>query len=150
MRRLAILAGLSACLFVWTASAARAADEVVMLSIKDAMAHSDARGKLDGSVQFYFGKQPAPKVLQSHGLFVSNPKTNAFAKSEGSACNWVFLSALVSLQDRAKSVGANAVINIQSYYKKHEVTSDTQFECHKGLLMAGVALRGEVVRVAGK
>lgn len=66
----------------------------------------------------------------------------------GAACNWAFLSALISLQDRAKSVEANAVVNIASYYKKVEVRHETMYECHKGGLMAGVALKGDVVRVA--
>jgi len=124
------------------------AEEVVMMSVQDALDSGRAEGKLDGSVKFYFGHQPTPKVLQRNGIFVANPKTNAFAKSEGNACTWAFLSALISLQNRAESVGANAVINIESYYKKHQVVSDTQYECHKGFLMAGVALRGEVVKVA--
>jgi hypothetical protein len=148
MRRLCILS--LACSILLSSGVARAADDIVMLSIQDALAAPQARGKLDGSVKFYFGKQPAPKAIMSHGEFIANPKTNAFAKSEGSACNWVFLSAMISLQDRAKSVGANAVTNIQSYYKKHEVSSETQFECHKGFIMAGVALRGDVVRIAAR
>lgn len=43
---------------------------------------------------------------------------------------------------------ANAVVNIASYYKKVEVRHETMYECHKGGLMAGVALKGDVVRVA--
>jgi hypothetical protein len=137
-------------LLMLTSPPVRAADDIVMLSIADAMNLPAAKEKLDGSVKFYFGHQPAPKITQKHGNFIANPKTNAFGKSEGKACDWAFLSALISLQDRAKSVGANAVVNIQSYYKKHEVTSETQFECHKGFLIAGVALRGDVVRTAGR
>ena len=41
--------------------------------------------------------------------------------------------------------GGNAVINIRSFYKKNEMSSETKFECHVGLLMAGVALKGTVV-----
>jgi uncharacterized protein YbjQ (UPF0145 family) len=54
------------------------------------------------------------------------------------------------LQERAQKVGGDAVIHIQSFYKKHEVSSETQFDCHKGMWMAGVALRGEVVRTAAR
>ena len=139
---LVLLSAFGLCL----SATARAADTVVMLSIQDGMAQHG--GKLDGSVKFYFGRSAAPKILQRHGNFVTNKKTNAFGKSEGAACNWAFLSALISLQDRAKSVGANAVVNIASYYKKVEVWNDAMYECHKGGLIAGVALKGDVVRVA--
>ncbi len=40
------------------------------------------------------------------------------------------------------------MININSYYKKNEVTIDKTVECHSGLLMDGVALKGEFVKTA--
>lgn len=125
-----------------------AADEVVMLPIANAVNMPEAQQKLGNSIKFYFGTQPATRITQTFGTFVANPKTNAFAKTEGGACERAFLSALLSLQERAESVGANAVINIASYYRKHEVPSQTDFECHKGVFVAGVALRGDVVRLA--
>jgi uncharacterized protein YbjQ (UPF0145 family) len=139
-------------LFVLLAAAAPsfAADEVVMLPIADAMNMPEAQQKLGDSIKFYFGTQPATRITQNFGNFVANPKTNAFAKTEGKACEWAFLSALISLRDRAMSVGANAVVNIESYYRKHEVSSQTEFECHKGFLIAGVALRGDVVRTGDR
>jgi hypothetical protein len=45
-------------------------------------------------------------------------------------------------------VGANAVVNVESFYRKHAVPSKTEYECHKGFLIAGVALRGDVVQLA--
>ena len=127
-----------------------AADDVVMLPIANAISMPEAQQKLGNSTKFYFATQPATRVIQTFGKFVANPKTNAFAKTEGTACDWVFLSALISLRDQAQSVGANAVINIESYYNKREVPSQTEFECHKGFLMAGVALRGDAVRLADR
>jgi uncharacterized protein YbjQ (UPF0145 family) len=129
-------------------SPAFARDDVLMLPIANAMATPQAQQKLGNSVKFFFGTHPATRITQSFGNFVANPKTNAFAKSEATACEWVFLSALISLQERAASVGANAVVNIESFYQKHEVSSQTEYECHKGFLMAGVALRGDLVRLA--
>jgi uncharacterized protein YbjQ (UPF0145 family) len=137
---------MSALLLV--ASPAFARDDVVMLPVADAMNTPMAQQKLGDTVKFYFGTQPATRITQGFGKFVANPKTNAFAKTEKSACEWVFLSALISLKERAESLGANAVVNVESYYKKREVVSETQYECHKGFLMAGVALRGDVVRLA--
>ena len=140
------LAGL---LLLAVASPSFARDDVVMLPIGAAMTTPEAQQKLGTSIKFYFGTRPTTPITAEFGRFVANPKTNAFAKSEGRVCDRVFLSALLSLQEHAESVGANAVINITSYYKKHEVASPTDYECHKGFLVAGVALRGDVVRLAG-
>ena len=55
------------------------------------------------------------------------------------------LSALISLQDRIKAEGGNAVVNIESFYDRQPMASNTEYECHAGAIMAGVALRGDVV-----
>lgn len=130
--------------------AAHARDTQHMLPIASALQVSDAQEKLDGSIKFFFGKQKTPKVLTRLGSDFSNRKTNAFGKSDEVACNWAFLSALVALEKRAKELGANAVVNIVSYYKKNEVSSPTEFECHAGGIMAGVALKGEFVKIGAK
>ena len=71
-----------------------------------------------------------------------------FGKSDEKACNWAFLSAMVALQKRAQQLGANAVVNIVSYYKKEVMSSASQFECHAGALIAGVALKGDFVKIS--
>ena len=129
---------------------ALAADEVVMMPLSNALSMPESQQKPDGAVKFYFATRPTARIIRSFGPFVVNPKTNAFAKGTGTACEWVFLSALRSLQEQAESVGANAVVDIVSYYKKHIVSSQTAYECHKGFLIAGVALRGELVRLADR
>jgi uncharacterized protein YbjQ (UPF0145 family) len=129
---------------------AHARDTKHMLPIAQAMEVKDAQEKLDGSVKFYFGDQKTPKILAKLGSDVSNRKTNAFGKSDEVACNWAFLSGLVALENKAKSLGANAVVNIKSYYKKNEVSSATEFECHAGGVMAGVALKGDFVKINDK
>ena len=108
----------------------------------------DAQNKLDGSVKFFFGNQETPKILTKLSTDVTNQKTNAVGKSDERACNWVFLSAMIQLEKRAKQLGANAVVNIVSYYQKNVMSSPTEFECHAGAIMAGVALRGEFVKIA--
>lgn len=126
---------------------ALARDTQLMLSIEEAMSTPEAREKLRGDIRFYFADQPHPPVRERLGQGVSNKKTNALNKSDKQACEWVFLSALISLEARARELGANAVINIQSYYRKNPVTSPTQYECHAGAVVAGVALKGEFVRL---
>jgi uncharacterized protein YbjQ (UPF0145 family) len=119
-----------------------------ILPIAAAMATKDAEEKLDGSVKFFFGKQEHPKVMTKLGTDVSNRKTNSFGKSDEKACNWAFLSAMIALEKRAKQLGANALVNVVSYYQRVEMSSTTEFECHAGALIAGVALKGDFVKIA--
>ena len=114
----------------------------------DAALHSkDADTKVDPSIKLYFADQAHPKVLETYGSGVANEKTNMFDKTDLSACNWVFLSSIISLQTQARERGANAVINIVSYYKKNTMSSSTLFECHNGFYATGVALKGDFVKV---
>jgi len=130
---------------VWPA---QARDTKYLLPIAAALEVQDAKNRLDGSVKFYFGNQETPKVLAKLSTDVTNLNTNAVGKSDEKACNWVFLSAMIQLEKRAKQLGANAVINIVSYYRKEVMSSPTEFECHAGAMIAGVALRGEFVKIA--
>ena len=127
---------------------AHARDAKLMFPIAPALEAKDAKEKLDGSVKFYFGNQETPKILTKLGTDVTNQKTNSVGKSDERACNWVFLSAMIQLDKRAKQLGANAVVNIVSYYQKNVTSSATEFECHAGNIVAGVALRGEFVKIA--
>ena len=129
-------------------SVAHARDDLVRFSIEEAMTSSDAEAKLGAGIEFFFGDQKHPKVATKIGTYTSNKKTNAFGKSDRRACSWAFLSAMVSLQDRALAEGGDAVVNIRSYYKKHDFSSATEFECGAGAVVAGVTLVGEVVKLA--
>lgn len=126
---------------------AAASDSIYSLSIADALASDEAKEKLDPSVHFYFGDTAHPAVQQSFGDYVSNRKTNSFLKGDQGVCTHVFLSTLIEFQKRAQSMGANAVINIHSYYKKVETSDNAQIPCHVGGLMAGIAIKGEVVKL---
>jgi uncharacterized protein YbjQ (UPF0145 family) len=132
---------------VGAAAAAQARDTKLMLPLSAAMSDNDAQNRLGDSVKFYFGKQQAPAVLERLGTDQTSQKTNSFGKTPERSCNWAFLSAMLRLQQRARELGANAVINIVSNYKNVENSSETQFECHDGALMSGVALKGEFVKL---
>jgi uncharacterized protein YbjQ (UPF0145 family) len=112
---------------------------------KNAMSTDEAKSKLSQGIKFFFGKQKSPSVRREIGTFVANRKTNASNKSDERACQWAFLSAMISLQQRAVREGGNAVIKIHSYYKKNTDIDSTKFECGAGTFVAGVALRGTVV-----
>jgi len=126
-------------------SQAHSRDDKLMMSIQDTLASDDFKARLDPNIQLFFADQTHNKVTRSFGTFPTNKKTNSFGKSAEKACRWVFLSTLLSLQERARSEGGNAVINIANYYKKDLNPSQTEFECHDGALLNGVALIGEIV-----
>lgn len=126
----------------------RAADDVFLMPVKPALEAPDAKQKLDGSVSFYFGDTAHPPILENYGEVVSNKRTNAFAKSDAMTCQRVVLSNFIDLQARAKALGGNAVVNITSYFRRNEVKDNDRYECHVGFLMSGVALKGEVVKLA--
>jgi len=127
------------------APAAQARDNVLHLPIKDVLENPEYKGRLGSDVALYFGSQGA--AGQSVGEYVTNKKTNAFGKSDDKSCQWAMLSALLELVERARKESANAVVNITSYYKRVEFASDTEYECHAGGVIAGVALKGKVVKL---
>lgn len=129
---------------------AQARDTKMMQPIAAAMAANDAQARLGDSVKYYFGDQATPKVIERLAVDQTSQKTNSVGKSPEQSCNWAFLSAMLQLQKRAQALGANAVVNIVSNYKNVPMSSATEFECHDGAIMSGVALKGEFVRIEAK
>lgn len=129
------------------AAPAAARDTRYEMNIADVQSDPRYAEAVPAGVKFYFADQPAP-AGQNLGEFVTNRKTNSFGKQDEEACTWGMLSALKELGERAIAEGGNAVINIVSYYKKKPFLSTTLYECHAGAFVAGVALKGTVVKVA--
>ncbi|GAB5450903.1 MAG: hypothetical protein Hals2KO_12310 [Halioglobus sp.] len=117
-----------------------ARDDKNMYSIQEAMTTSAATEKLNKGYTFKFGSQSHGSIAQKHGEFMSNKKTNAFNKTDKEACQWAFLSAMLSFQDRITSTGGNAVVNIRSYYRKNEISSATEFEARLWLVSPSSAM----------
>jgi hypothetical protein len=127
------------------ATIADARDDRLRLPLADVLNSPDARSKLDPGVQLYFGRQPYAAPVRRLSVTTANKKTNFFNKTDQEGCNWVFLSAVRSLQEYAHKMGGNAVVGIVSMYKNQEFVSETHYECGAGNVVGGVALRGEVV-----
>lgn len=145
MRRTLMIA--SATLLLAVTATASTRDTRVEQSLQELVSSQAARDAgIDGSVRFYLAGQPV-SVQQRLGEDVTNRKTNAANKSDAEACRWVALSALRALQDGARSRGANAVVDIVSYYKKNEFRSASNYECWAGTFVAGVALKGTYAKV---
>lgn len=125
-----------------------ARDTVLHIPFADVLAMPEAQDKLDPNMKFFLAGQATPKVIKRFSIDVSNPKTNGVGKTDEFGCKWAALSALINLQSSAKREGANAVIDIVSYYKKAEYRSATDFECHAGSIIIGVALRGTYAQIA--
>jgi uncharacterized protein YbjQ (UPF0145 family) len=142
--RIATLCAIAALCWV---PAGLARDQVQDFPLNKALSSSDAKAKLGDSIKFAFGSASIGTVAKNHGEFRTNKKTNAFGKSDEKACNWAFLSAMITLKDRAVTEGGNAVINIRSNYKNNPTSSETTFQCGAGNVVAGVALIGDVVTI---
>jgi len=125
-----------------------ARDDVGSYSIQDAINLEQAKSSLGDQIKFFFGDQSAGEIEKNWGVFRTNKKTNAFGKSDLAVCQWAFLSAMISLRDRAIKEGGNAVINIKSNYKSNLTSSNETFQCGAGGFVAGVALVGDVVKIA--
>ena len=139
---------LSTLLLATSPSSAR--NDVVMLPITTVVSTPEAQQRLGDSIKFYFGTQAAPHVAQSFGSYTAHGKASESGKTEIASCEQAALSTLVQMREHATSLGANGVVGIVSDYHRHEVSSPTDIECHLGSHSAGVVLRGDVVRFAGR
>ena len=143
MPRTLILAALLAALAL--AAPAGARNDRLRFPIADALGTASAKEKLDPAIRLYFGSQKHAKPIHAYGKDATNKKANAFGRDDKTACEAVFLSAVLQLQKRARQLGANAVVNITSVYRNEELASETEFECSAGNVVAGAVLRAEFV-----
>ena len=128
--------------------AAQARNTRYYLKIEDVKRDPRYQDSVPTDVAFYFADQAHPAIVANFGDAVTNRKGNSFGRPDEEACRWTMMSALKTLHDRAIEEGGNAVIGIVSYYQKNTYSSATDYECHAGGFVAGVALKGTVVKLA--
>lgn len=114
------------------------------LSVSDAAKSVLGEEKLL-KVPFYMANQKHPAIKKDLGVFKSNKRTNALNKSDEEACKIAFLSAIISLQERAQRMGADGVVDIKSITKHKKLVSASKYRCAAGDLMANVVLTGRLV-----
>jgi hypothetical protein len=130
------------------AASAQARNVMLILPIATALEAKDIPDRPTGAVKFFFAEQATPPIQTRLGSYVATPRTGAAGKSDVQACNEALLWTLLALEKRAQQAGANAVVNIVSFYQKKEMSSVSQFECHVGNVIVGVAMKGELVKLA--
>jgi len=126
MRTVAMTGALIFSILVATHAYSR--DDKYVLPIKAALDSAEPRQKPDGSVKFFFGKESTPAIASRLGSVKPHGKARTRRSDDIEACNVAFLAALIDFEQRAKKAGANAVVNIVSYYKNVEMASATEFE----------------------
>ena len=121
---------------------AMAADEVVKFKIEGGIAtgKASARDQIKDDIALYFGKQKTPPVVKK--IWEGDSSQTSSRRSQQERCETAFASAIIRLQNRARQEGGNAIINITSGSGE---SSETEFTCTSGRMMARVRLHGTVV-----
>ena len=121
---------------------AMAADEVMKFKIEGGIATGKAstRDQIKDDIKLYFGKQKTPPVVKK--IWEGDSSQTSSRRSQQERCETAFASAIIRLQNRARTEGGNAVINITSGSGE---SSETEFTCTSGRMMARVRLHGTVV-----
>ena len=142
MKTKVIFAALAAALLSGTV---QARNDVLTLPLDKIIGTEKAKQALH-DVPVYFAGQQHAAITSTWGEVSTSRKTNAVGKSDEEACQWALLSALKVLQENAQKRGFDAVVNVRSNYQNKEFSSATEFQCGSGAIMAGVALKGDIVK----
>ncbi|WP_158592282.1 hypothetical protein [Noviherbaspirillum sedimenti] len=130
---------------------AQARNVKYMVSIPNTLESEQVKAKLDGSVKLFFGPQAYANDSRTIASMNAHGKMSIEFKADIASCQASFADALGTLQNNAKAAGADAVVNIVSYFKNGPVMSSaTEFECRAGSNFSHVMLKGELVKLSGK
>jgi hypothetical protein len=124
-----------------------AKERTLMMSIDKAVHSLEYREKVHTDVKFHFGHPAKAPGGASFGYGTADLKTNILDKTDEQACQRVFLSCLIELAKQADTLQTDAIIGISSVYGGKVKSSDSLYECHLGSVAAGVALRGNFIKV---
>jgi uncharacterized protein YbjQ (UPF0145 family) len=142
---LTVLALAVPALLIATPAAAQRQDAVNVFPVAAAVSRPEFTSQANG-IRFYFAGERHPGIVRR---VQNNATTSQRARKSGrtadEACQWAMMNALLRLRDAAVNSGANAVINIRSNWDNHEWASGTEYQCAVGRMMAGVALKGDIV-----
>lgn len=130
---------------VYAVPTVQARDVVLSLPYRDVLSLPDANDRLDPSIRLFFGDQRYPEATSQRGDYFVDRSANSIIRTEIGACRSIALDNLVTLQERARAVGANAVVNIASDIKQQTNRNADNYTCRGGNFSANVALKGTMV-----
>jgi len=98
-------------------------------------------------VPFYMKGERHPKVAKSLSEMTSQRTASGAFRGDEVSCQSAFLSALKTLQERARQSGANAIIDVVSITKGEQTESASDFRCIAGAVVVHVGLKGKLVEL---
>ena len=121
---------------------------VVMVDPLEAL--EEIKSELGQDVTFYFtGATLPPGTMQRDEVVVDISTRQGEAARQAESCRRVFLTIMKDLQARARKAGANAVVNLVSFYGKRVNADPIKLECHRGReVRARIALRGNFAQLS--
>ena len=120
-------------------------DKVYDQDLARALNDPEVMAQVGSDVKFYFGSTP-DGVVQTLGRSRSHKKSRASRGVEG-ACSRAFGNTLAAMAKQARGKGANAIVNIRSFWAGYPTSSTTSYKCGMGSSTSGVALVGELAVV---
>jgi hypothetical protein len=149
--KLTATTGLLALCAISIASPAEARNVKYTLPIAATLQSAAARAGfgVDPSIKLYFGSQKAPENVQALGSASATGKVRIIKKEDLPSCQASFVQALQQLQKNAKSINANAIVNLVSYYQNEApLSSEKEFDCWAGSFSTILMLKGDFVKVS--
>lgn len=125
---------------------ALARNDAVTVKLSEVLEMPEAQGKLDGSVHYFTKGEATPKVEKTLRAASTRRSTNGIGKADDFGCRWAVLAGLMAFEKEARSLGANAVIEIES---GEGGAGPGEIQCNAGNLVIRTSLRG-VYAVVGK
>lgn len=118
------------------------------LALDEVLRMPEAESELDGQVRFYLSGQSHSPIVLRHSEEVVTAKIRGAGEEEIETCKRAALKALVEYQRKARKMGANAIVDLVSYFDEKVFISPAQFECHAGSRTVVVVFKGSYAKVA--
>lgn len=118
--------------------------EIAYFNLQDALNDPKAKEILEDDVELSFGQ----KSQDTKGEVITTSKRTTLAGkgSAEKAYRWALYSAIKQFQYSARKQGSIRVVNIVGNWKHKVYDSSEKFQCALGNMLAGVALKGEIVK----
>ena len=124
---------------------AAAADQTgsVYLDLQSVVAAAVAEGKLDGSIKYYLRGQALPGEVREAFPETAAKKRPLSRGLEEGDCVDALRRVLASFEEEAKEYGANAVVDIVSFYGQNHYANPDRVWCNDSNKESIMQLRGK-------